>query len=89
VSSLEAFQAGGYRWEDVHDLEDVVIRSISLQIEAGMLLKGGGERVYALEGGQRRWISTEAAFAGRGYAWSNVHLITDPSLGNLAEGASL
>ena len=89
VSSLAAFQAAGYRWEDVLDLEDVVIRSIALQTEDGMLLKGGGERVYVLEGGQRRWVSTAAAFATRGFAWSNVHFVSDSLLGAIPEGASI
>lgn len=89
IKSLEELTAGGHQWADVRDVEDVVIRSIALQLESGMLLKGGGDRVYVFEDGRRRWISTEAAFASRGYAWTDVHFVTDSALGNVTEGASL
>ncbi|MGI8423514.1 MAG: PQQ-binding-like beta-propeller repeat protein [Chloroflexota bacterium] len=89
IKSLDEFAAAGLRWEDVRDLEDIVVRSVSLQTESGLLVKGGGDRVYLLEGGVRRWVSTEAAFEARGFSWSNVHLVSESFLGNVAEGASL
>jgi hypothetical protein len=54
-----------------------------------MLLKGGGEKVYVVEGGVRRWVSSAAVFIARGYQWANVHFVSDLALANLPEGASL
>jgi len=89
IRSLDEFVAGGYRWESIATQEDIVTRSIALAIEDGMLLKGGGDKVYVLEGGQRRWTTTAAAFSSRGYQWSGVHFVSDSALANIPEGASL
>lgn len=89
IKSLDDFAAGGYRWESLVTTEDIVTRSIPLAVEPGMLLKGGGDKVYVIEGTLRRWITSAAAFAARGYQWSQVHFVAESALANFAEGASI
>ncbi|HEU5315260.1 MAG TPA: PQQ-binding-like beta-propeller repeat protein, partial [Chloroflexota bacterium] len=89
IRSLEEFAAGGFSWDALATTEDIVTRSIPLTIESGMLVKGGGDRVYLVEGNQRRWITSAEAFSARGYQWSQVHLVPESSLANLPEGASI
>ena len=53
------------------------------------LVKGAGDRVYQISAGQRRWVSTAAVFAARGFNWSQVHFIADAALNAFPEGGAL
>jgi hypothetical protein len=86
IKDAGEFAAGGYAWDQVISTDDRIVRTIPLALEPGMLLKGGGDRVYVYEGEQLRWISSQAAFETRGYAWSNVHFVSSAFLLPLAEG---
>ncbi len=89
IPSPEAFTAGGYTWAQVVPVEDRVARSIPLDLQEGMALKGTGDRVYLYSGGQRRWISSLDAFVARGLTWSQVHYVSDAALQAIPEGAPL
>jgi outer membrane protein assembly factor BamB len=89
IPTLDAFAAGGYHWDSVIQVEDRVIRSIPFTVQDGMLIKGPGERVYLVSGGQRHWLTTAAALASRGYNWSQVHYVSDATLNSIPEGGSL
>jgi len=89
IPSPEAFAAGGYTWDRVIPVDDRVARSIPLDLQEGMALKGTGERVYLYSGGQRRWISSLDAFVARGLTWSQVHYLSDAALQSLPEGPPL
>lgn len=80
VPSLAALTAGGYRWEQVQTVSDRLMRSLALDAEEGYLVKGSGAEVYLIEGGKRRWVTTAAAFADRGYRWDQVHFVSDTDL---------
>lgn len=89
IKTLEEFAAGGLSWDALVNTDDVVVRSIPLAAESGYLLKAGDDRVYLLEGGSRRWVSTQAAFESRGLEWWNVHFVSDPFLGVILDGPPL
>jgi outer membrane protein assembly factor BamB len=88
VRSLDDFTARGLRWEDVQAVDDRVLRSVTLDVQDGMLLKGPGERVYLITGGQRSWLTTPQALARYG-DWSQVHYVSDAQLGAYAEGPQI
>ena len=87
IRSLADFEAGGYHWETVIVAEDRLVRSLPLALEDGTLVHGTDERVYVVEGGQRRWITSEAVLGARGYTWSMVHFVTDGAVRAVPEGA--
>ncbi len=86
IKSEEEFAAGGYSWESLAQADDQTVRSVPLAFEPGMLVKGGGDRIYVVEDGRRRWVSTAEAFAARGYAWNNVHFVSEALLQTVPEG---
>ena len=89
VRSMAQFIAGGYRWAEVRTVDDRVIRSQALEPSEGLLLAGSGDEVYVIEAGKRRWISSLAAFAARGYRWDQVHPVSDTALQAIALGAPI
>ena len=89
IRSLADFASGGYRWEQVTSVEDRMGRSIPLRPEEGLLVKGGGDRVFLVSGGRKQWISTAEAFVARGYDWSQVHFVTEATLQLLPEGTPI
>ena len=44
------------------------------------MVKGSGAEVYLIEDGKRRWITTAAVFAARGYRWDQVHFVSNMDL---------
>ncbi|MAG37732.1 MAG: hypothetical protein CL878_15965 [Dehalococcoidia bacterium] len=86
IASLAALIAGGYQWDQVQTVADRVMGSLPLEIEAGYLVKASGAEVYLIEGGKRRWITTGAVFAARGYRWDQVHFVSDADLGAIPLG---
>ena len=80
IPSLEALTAGEYRWEQVQTVSDRLMRSLALDTQEGYLVKGSGAEVYLVEAGKRRWITTAAAFAARGYRWDQVHFVSNRDL---------
>ncbi|HEX2324532.1 MAG TPA: PQQ-binding-like beta-propeller repeat protein [Chloroflexota bacterium] len=88
LRSAEDIQAGGFQPETAPVVEDRILRSLPLNAQEGMLVKGTGERVYVVTGGQRRWLTTPGALNARG-DWSQVHFISDAALNAIPEGEQL
>lgn len=61
----------------------------SLIIRDGLVLKGGGERIYVLENNQKRWITSLEAFEWFGYRWDQVNVVDDAFLDQFADGRPL
>jgi hypothetical protein len=53
------------------------------------LVKGAGERIYLLEAGKRRWITSAEIFSRRGLRWDDVRLLADDVLNAIPEGPPL
>ena len=68
---------------------DQVIRTLPLSVSDGRVVKGTDERVYAIESGSKRWITSASALSRLGKAWSDVHLVTDSVLKGFATGAQV
>lgn len=53
----------------------------------GLLIKlSDDSKVYLIERGQRRWITTEAVFNNLGYNWNDIILVTNAILNSIPEG---
>jgi outer membrane protein assembly factor BamB len=89
IRDLDQFASGSYSWDALVPAEDLVVRSVPLAIDPGMLLQGADDRIYLVEGEVRRWITTGAVFAARGYLWANVHFLSGRHLQDVPEGDPL
>ena len=61
----------------------------SVDIHDGELVKGDRDRVYLIEGGQRRWVPTLEIFDAHGFAWGRVRVLEDRDVSRLPEGPPL
>lgn len=55
----------------------------------GTLIKGSGEKVYVLENGTKRWITTEKVLNGFEYDWDKIQTISDQDLSQYPTGRKL
>ena len=87
ISSLEAFEFFGYRWEQVHVVEDSFLEQFEKGRPIHILLKcADSPHIYALENGQKRWIKDISTFGAEGYVWEDVKSITCDYLRSLPDG---
>ncbi len=90
ITSLDAFEHLGFRWQDVH----VVERGFLDQFEKGkpiyVLLKcDSSPHIYRLEGGTKRWIVDISTFVSEGHVWKEVKSVSCNYLRNLPDGESI
>jgi hypothetical protein len=45
------------------------------QYPDGLLLRGGDDRTYAIQGGKKRWIRSAEVFQANGYNWNQVYVV--------------
>ena len=86
ISSLEAFEHYGYRWQDVHVVEQSFLEKFEKGWSVHVLLKCAGPHIYALENGQKRWIKDIPTFKSRGYVWDDVKFVSCQYLRSLPDG---
>ncbi len=67
-------------------LARVLPDSASLIVRDGLVLKGSGPKIYRLEEGRLRWISSLDAFEHLGLTWADVQVVDDPFLETFEEG---
>ncbi|MEO5927362.1 MAG: PQQ-dependent sugar dehydrogenase [Patescibacteria group bacterium] len=46
-------------------------------------------KVYFIQGGQKRWVTTEAAFSAQGFRWSDVNTVDQHQLDEQPEGEAI
>jgi hypothetical protein len=87
ISSLEAFEFFGYRWEQVQVVDDRFLEHFEKGRPIHVLLKCGGSlHIYALENGQKRWIKDIPTFEAEGYVWEDVKSVSCDYLRSLPDG---
>ncbi len=87
ISSLEAFEFFGYRWEQVHLVDDSFLEQFEKGQPIHVLLKcEGSPHIYALENGQKRWIKDIPTFEAEGYVWEDVEFVSCDYLRSLPDG---
>jgi len=87
ISSLDAFEFFGYRWDQVHVVEDGFLEQFEPGRPIHVLLKcGGSPHIYALEDGQKRWIKDISTFDAEGYVWEDVKVVDCIYLRSLPDG---
>jgi len=87
ISSLEAFEFFGYRWEQVHVVDDSFLEKFEKGRPIHVLLKcEGSPHFYALENSQKRWIKDIPTFEAEGYVWEDLKSVFCDYLRGLPDG---
>jgi len=90
ISSLDAFEYFGYRWDQVHVVDDDFLQQFELGRPLHVLLKcDASPHIYTLENGKKRWIRDIATFESEGYVWSDVKSVDCRYLSALADGPTI
>lgn len=87
ISSLDAFERMGYRWRDVHIVEDSFLAKFEQGQPVHVLLKcSTSPHVYRIEREQKRWIKDIPTFLAEGHVWEDVHTVSCQYLRGLPDG---
>lgn len=90
ITSLDAFEYYGYRWQDVHVVEPGFLSEFPKGTPIYVLLKcDASPHIYRLEAGQKRWIVDIPTFLSEGYVWQDVKFVPCPYLRSLPSGDSI
>ena len=87
ISSLEAFEFFGYRWEQVHIVEDSFLSQFQQGRPKHVLLKcERSPHIYALEIDKKRWIKDIPTLEAEGFVWEDVKFVSCDYLRSLPDG---
>ena len=80
ITNEDVFVARRYGWGFIETLDSAEVydngENIDSKILEGDLVKyEGSSKVYLIEGNKKRWITTEDAFAKKGYLWSDIYVV--------------
>lgn len=92
-TNADIFLAHGFSWGAIRTVASLAATPVGDPVDypvvPGMLVKGSGPKVYLVEGGARRWITSESVFLGLGYAWSAIRVLRESTLAGVPEGAAI
>ncbi len=97
ITSSAVFALNEYEWSDVvlvisKELElyktgeDIIVSRLK---KDGSLVKGAGNKIYLIEDGKKRWITTAEAFVSNGYDWNDVITVFDEELTLYLDGENI
>jgi hypothetical protein len=90
ISSLDAFQYFGYRWDEVHVVDAAFLSQFPQGAPLSVLLKcDASPHIYALENDHKRWIKDIATFTNQGFVWSDVKIVDCAYLRRLPDGTPI
>lgn len=86
ITTEKVFVGLGYPWSSIRVIFDSTlnglvegepISSAYGHVDGTLIKYTGNPKIYVVEGGKRRWISSEDVFRRRGYRWENILVIPD------------
>jgi hypothetical protein len=90
ITSLEAFDYFGYRWEQVNVVDDAFLGRFADGRPLYVLLKcQTSPHIYALEDGQKRWIKDIPTFEAEEFVWDDVKFVSCGELRRLPTGSPI
>ena len=90
ISSIAAFEWGGYDWGDVHIAPDGYINQSLIGEPIHVLLKcEGSPHIYRIEGTEKRWIRDLDTFVAEGHAWEDVRIAGCDELRRMPDGETI
>jgi hypothetical protein len=90
ITTLEAFEWHGYRWEQVNLVDDAFLDRFADGRPIYVLLKCQlSAHIYALEDGHKRWIRDIDTFQAEGFVWQDVKFVGCSDLRRLPTGVPI
>ena len=90
ISSLVAFEMGGYAWSDVHIVDDGFLEDYEMGPPIHLIAKcGKSPHIYLIEAEEKRWIVDIETFEAEGYVWDDVRFVSCDYLRGLADGETI
>ena len=90
ISSLDAFDRLGYRWRDVHTVEESFLDKFEEGRPLHVLLKcNASPHIYRVEREQKRWIKDIITFQAEGHVWEDVRIVSCDYLRLIPDGLSI
>ena len=87
ISSLDAFNYYGYRWDQVNLVDDRFLEQFPDGPALSILYQcTGSPHVFAFENGVRRWIRDIPTFEAQGFVWEDVQPISCARLERIPVG---
>ncbi len=87
ISSLDAFEYYGFRWEQVNLVDDTFLERFPDGPALSVLNKcSTSPHVYAIENGLKRWIKDIPTFEAEGYVWEDVQIVSCAALEEIPAG---
>ncbi len=87
ITTLDAFTHYGYRWEQVHLVDDAFLDQFENGRSLYLLQKcAQSPHVYALENGEKRWIKDIPTFQANGFVWEDIQFVSCQQLRNMPDG---
>jgi len=83
IKSPEIFESYTSAWGDIQEIPD---RILTIYPETKLIRQIGGHKVYFIENGMRRWVSSPQDFEQRGFSWGEIEDITEIDLQSYPEG---
>jgi hypothetical protein len=90
ISSIQAFEAYGWDWGDVHVAEDGYLDGLEIGPPLEVVAKcWNSPHVYLLERGEKRWIRDIETFTSEGYVWEDVRTLDCSYLRSIPDGETI
>lgn len=89
IKDLDTFNHFRFKWDSISFLSDEFIGIIPSSSFISRLVKGSGEKIYFMENGQRRWITSMLVFKKKGFRWEDIGQVSDGLLNSYPEGKPL
>jgi hypothetical protein len=86
LPNLDVFNRWRLNGTDIRPYSDLLVNAVYTGTPLSHLVKASNGRVYLVENGKRRWITSPRAFQNRGYKWSDVRTLPDSLINRLPEG---
>jgi len=89
IPNPDVFNRWGLNWSDIRVYSDSLVNNVWVGESLSHLIKGSSNRVYLVEKGQKRWITSPRVFKKRRYNWSDVKTLPDSLVNRLPEGGPI
>ncbi len=90
ISSLDAFEHYGYRWEQVNLVDDNFLDQFPSGSTLSILNKcASSPHVFAIEDGVKRWIKDIPTFEAQRYVWEDVQIVSCTALEKIPSGSPI
>jgi hypothetical protein len=90
ISSLDAFEYYGYRWEQVNIVDDAFLNRFPSGPALSVLQKcQDSPHIFAIENGVKRWIKDIPTFEAQGYVWEDVQVVSCTALRQIPTGSPI